>query len=235
MRRSNSTAARANSCDFTLDVARRNIQGSLELMEAARRLGVGRFVFISSCAVYGSILEDRPLDETHPLWPAVALRRPQGGRSRPSCTAMGRARPIRSAPAADGHLWHGQSADREEQMVRPGPRGRRGRRSPLPARAARRCTPPTSPARSRRCSLPGTSSARRTTATTAMSPSSRWPRWPRSCRAATPRIDGAATQPKNQIVTDKLRALGVEFGGEKLFEETIGVVAACRKNDDRAR
>jgi nucleoside-diphosphate-sugar epimerase len=31
---------------------------------------VSRFIFISSCAVHDVILDDRPLDETHPLWPA---------------------------------------------------------------------------------------------------------------------------------------------------------------------
>ena len=29
-----------------------------------------RFVFISTCAVHEVILHDRPLDETHPLWPS---------------------------------------------------------------------------------------------------------------------------------------------------------------------
>src|SRR5690606_1214457 len=28
-----------------------------------------RFVFISTCAVHDTILNDRTLDETHPLWP----------------------------------------------------------------------------------------------------------------------------------------------------------------------
>jgi nucleoside-diphosphate-sugar epimerase len=46
-----------------------NVLGTLRLIEAARRAGVGRFVFISTCAVHDVILDDRPLDETHPLWP----------------------------------------------------------------------------------------------------------------------------------------------------------------------
>ena len=52
-----------------LSFAETNIIGSLRLMLAARRAGVGRFVFISTCAVHDVILQDRPLDETHPLWP----------------------------------------------------------------------------------------------------------------------------------------------------------------------
>jgi nucleoside-diphosphate-sugar epimerase len=50
------------------DFVRRNVLGTVQLIEAARRLGVGRFVFVSTCAVHERILNDRPLDEAHPLW-----------------------------------------------------------------------------------------------------------------------------------------------------------------------
>jgi nucleoside-diphosphate-sugar epimerase len=46
-----------------------NLTGSLQLFQAALEAGVPRCVFISSCAVHDVILGDRPLDETHPLWP----------------------------------------------------------------------------------------------------------------------------------------------------------------------
>jgi nucleoside-diphosphate-sugar epimerase len=46
-----------------------NLMGSLRLFQAARSAGVARFIFISTCAVHEMILDDRPLDETHPLWP----------------------------------------------------------------------------------------------------------------------------------------------------------------------
>src|SRR5436853_1944770 len=46
-----------------------NLTGSLELFQAAYEANVPRCVFISSCAVHDVILGDRPLDETHPLWP----------------------------------------------------------------------------------------------------------------------------------------------------------------------
>ncbi|MBX6315916.1 MAG: NAD-dependent epimerase/dehydratase family protein, partial [Isosphaeraceae bacterium] len=35
-------------------------------------------------------------------------------------------------------------------------------------------------------------------------------------------IQGAPTAPKNQIVTEKIRALGMQFGGRPLLERTIG-------------
>ena len=34
-------------------------------------------------------------------------------------------------------------------------------------------------------------------------------------------IRGQQTQPKNQIVTDKLRSLGMTFGGQQLLEATV--------------
>jgi nucleoside-diphosphate-sugar epimerase len=46
-----------------------NLMGSLRLFQAARAAGVLRFIHISTCAVHEVILDDRPLDETHPLWP----------------------------------------------------------------------------------------------------------------------------------------------------------------------
>ena len=46
-----------------------NVLGSLKLIQAARHRQVERFVFVSTCGVHDRILEDRPLDETHPRWP----------------------------------------------------------------------------------------------------------------------------------------------------------------------
>lgn len=47
----------------------RNVLGTLRLIQAAKRRDVPRFVFISTCAVHDVILPDRMLDEAHPLWP----------------------------------------------------------------------------------------------------------------------------------------------------------------------
>jgi nucleoside-diphosphate-sugar epimerase len=46
-----------------------NLTGSLQLFQAALEAGVARCVFLSTCAVHEVFLDDRPLDETHPLWP----------------------------------------------------------------------------------------------------------------------------------------------------------------------
>lgn len=52
-----------------VEFARINIIGSLQLFEAARRADLSKTVFVSTCAVHEVILDDRPLDEAHPLWP----------------------------------------------------------------------------------------------------------------------------------------------------------------------
>lgn len=51
------------------DYVKTNVLGTINLILAAQRAGVKRFIFLSSCAVYHRILEDRPLDESHPSWP----------------------------------------------------------------------------------------------------------------------------------------------------------------------
>jgi len=52
-----------------VEFATKNVLGTIRLIEAARAADVPRFVFISTCAVHEVICDDRPLDETHPLWP----------------------------------------------------------------------------------------------------------------------------------------------------------------------
>lgn len=58
----------SNEMDL-VEYARVNILGTLQLIQAAIAAGVPRFVFVSTCAVHDHILDDRALDEAHPLWP----------------------------------------------------------------------------------------------------------------------------------------------------------------------
>lgn len=52
-----------------------NVNGTFELLEAARRAKVKQFIFISACNVFGEVLpsvdESHPLDETHPVMPGT--------------------------------------------------------------------------------------------------------------------------------------------------------------------
>jgi hypothetical protein len=43
-------------------------------------------------------------------------------------------------------------------------------------------------------------------------------------------IFGEPKQPKHQIVTDKIRALGMEFGGEQLLSQTVAELIQGVKN-----
>lgn len=49
--------------------AYKNVIGTLHLIENAIAARVSRFIFVSTCAVHELILNDRSLDEAHPLWP----------------------------------------------------------------------------------------------------------------------------------------------------------------------
>jgi len=53
------------------DYLRKNFIGTIQLFEESLKAGVKRFVFLSTCAVHEKILDDRPLDEAHPLWPTT--------------------------------------------------------------------------------------------------------------------------------------------------------------------
>jgi len=49
-----------------------NYEATVGVARAAREAGVGRFVFASSCSMYGAAASDRPVDETAPLKPLTA-------------------------------------------------------------------------------------------------------------------------------------------------------------------
>jgi nucleoside-diphosphate-sugar epimerase len=55
--------------DWTYGV---NLEGTLQLARAAKEAGVSRFVFASSCSMYGASGRDDPLDEDAPLKPLTA-------------------------------------------------------------------------------------------------------------------------------------------------------------------
>ena len=60
---------RANPGKDLMEFLHLNLMGSISLMNFSKEIGIEKFIFISTCAVHEVILDDRPLDETHPLWP----------------------------------------------------------------------------------------------------------------------------------------------------------------------
>lgn len=202
-----------------IDFARTNVLGTLELVEAARGASVERFVFISTCAVHEKILGDRPLDENHPTTPrrhygahkaaieqfvhsygwgegyAICGLRPTG--------VYGLAEPPRDSK------WF----DLVRNIVRGIPvtcqgGGKEVHAADVAKAAALLLTAPNVAGEVYNCYDRYISQYDVATLASRLSGS-------RSV------IQGGQTSPKNQIVTEKLRALGMTFGGEALLEQTV--------------
>ncbi len=202
-----------------VEYVERNVLGSLRLIDIARRAGASRFVFISTCAVHDVILSDRRLDETHPTWStshygahkaaieqfvysyglgaeyAICALRPTG--------IYGIARPIERSKWFDLV----QSVVRGEDVECSG--GGKEVHAADVARAVELLL--------NEGSISGQVYncydryvSRYEVASIA-----------KSVTGSSSRIGGERSEPKHQIVTDKIRQLGLEFGGPGLLEETI--------------
>ncbi len=205
----------------------RNVTGSVRLMERAREAGVGRFVFLSSGAVHDEILPDRPLDETHPNWSkshygaskaaveAFAIDYGLSGRLaacalRP-CGVYGLARP------ASESKWFG--------LVRDVAAGR-----PVECRRGAKVVHAADVARAVAILLTAEAPA---VAGLAFNCCDRYisdhevATIARRLSGASGTIEGEPGRPKNVIVTDRIRSLGMTFGGTGLLERTVGELLAA--------
>jgi nucleoside-diphosphate-sugar epimerase len=202
-----------------LEFVERNVVGTLQLMEAARRASVGPFVFISTCAVHDRILDDRPLDETHPTWATSHYGAHKAaieqfvhsygfGQGYPICALRptgiyGVARPIEQSK------WF--------RLVREVAQGnavecRHGGKEVHAADVAR--------AVEILLAADGIAGEAYNCCDRYVSDYEVAEIAKAQCGSAA-RITGRPTAPKHQIVTDKLRALGMQFGGRSLLEQTI--------------
>lgn len=205
-----------------VNFAQDNILGTLRLIEAARRAGAGRFVFISSCAVHDEILNDRPLDETHPTWAKSHYGAHKGaieqfvhsyglGEGYPICALRpcgiyGVARPVEKSKWFDlvSRVARGEdvTADRGGKEVHAGD----------VAKAASLLLG----ADEEKISGQAFNCCDRYIADYDVA------QLAQELSGAKGTIAGERTRPRHEIDTRKLGALGMEFGGEKLLRATIG-------------
>lgn len=203
----------------------RNVLGSLRLIEESRAAGVPRFLFVSTCAVHDVILEDRPLDEAHPLWPrshdgahkaaieafvhsfglghgyAIAALRPTG--------IYGLAHPASDSKWFDlvGRVVRG-----EDVVCHGG--GKEVHAEDVARALGRLLTADGIAGQAYSCYDRYVS--HHEVATIA-----------REITGSAARIIGDPSRPKYEIGTEKLRALGVTFGGRPLLERTIAQLVAA--------
>lgn len=205
--------------DDLIEFVEKNVVGTLRLIQAARRPGVGRFIFISTCAVHDVILEDRPLDEAHPLWPRshygahkaaiekfvhsfglgegyeVCALRPTG--------IYGLARPVTSSK----WYWLVQDVKAGRPVV-----SAAGGKEVHAADVAR--------AVGILLTAPGVAGQAYNCYDMYIS-DERVARIAKELTGSDSPISSLNKGPKNQIQTGKLRALGMTFGGQALLEETV--------------
>lgn len=197
----------------------KNVLGTIELVEAARGANANRFIFISTCAVHDKILDDRPLDETHPLWPKShygahkaaleAFVHSYGlGEAYPICAVRptgvyGAARPIQDSK------WYDLVAAvvRGEAVT-----CQRGGKEVHAADVAKAV---------------GILLAADGVTGEAFNCYDRYvseydvATLAKRISGSSSQILGNQTKPKHQIETAKIRSLGMEFGGDKLLESTV--------------
>lgn len=213
-----------------VEFAEKNILGTLKLIQAAREANVSRFILISTCAVHEKILDDRPLDETHPLWPTSHYGAHKAALEKfVHSYGLGEGYPICALrPTGVYGVNHPVENSKWYDLISKVVRGEdvecsRGGKEVHAGDVAKAVgillNADGIHGEAFNCYDRYVSEYEVATLAKEFSESSS-------------NIVGEIKQPKHQIVTDKIRALGMQFGGEELLRETVSqlVTAAQRES-----
>ncbi len=198
-----------------------NLLGSLRLFQASYAAGVPRFVFISTCAVHEVILDDRPLDETHPLWPTSHYGAHKAALEKfVHSYGLGQGWPICSLrPTGIYGFAHPPAQSKWFDLV-----GQVVRGEPIASAKGGKEVHARDVARAVELLLQADA---KLVAGQAFNCCDRYIAEQDVARIAKELTGSPSTiadlnrGPKHQIVTDKLRALGMTFGGEALLRQTV--------------
>lgn len=197
----------------------RNVLGSIRLMETARAAGVRRFVFIATCAVHEVILDDRKLDEAHPLWPTSHYGAHKAAIEKfVHSYGLGTGYDICSLrPTGIYGVARPVSASRWYSLIQAVKRG-----EPVSSRAGGKEVHAADVAKAVGILLTAKGIAGQAYNCYDMYMAEEdVARIAKEITNSPSVIESLKKSPKHQIETSKLRALGMEFGGKALIEKTV--------------
>lgn len=212
-------AFRGGEGDIT-EFVQKNIVGTIQLIEAARQEGVQKFVFISTCAVHEKILDDRPLDETHPLWMTTHYGAHKAAVEQfVHSFGFGVGFPICALrPTGIYGLHHRPARSKWFQLIR---RVRNGQ--PVECSGGGKEVHAADVADAVDILLHASDNAGEVYSCCDQYISEhRVVCLAKELCGSTSEILGQAPSPKHHIISDKIRMLGMEFGGDPLLRRTIG-------------
>jgi nucleoside-diphosphate-sugar epimerase len=196
-----------------------NLMGSLNLIETARAAGVPRFVFVSTCAVYDKILTDRPLDEAHPMWTASHYGAYKAAVEEFVYSyGLGHGYNICAVrPTGVYGVAHPPAKSKWFDLVQAVVRGQ-----PVNCKRGGKEVHAANVAKAIAIALTASGTAGQAYNCYDMY-ISEWDvaQLAKKFSGSKSEITGKQTAPKNQIVNEKIRKLGMHFGGKPLLEKTI--------------